>query len=353
MPNEDAGDKTEQPTPRRRQEAREEGQVARSQDLTAAVSLVAALVLLKTLGPQMLDTMLAMTRSIGQTPDVSGRSIVEWIRAMAFDAGRMLVPFLFFIVLFTAGANVAQAGLLLTWKKLNLKPERLNPVEGAKKMLSMDALTRLAVGLLKVAFISAIAWFTIANRMNTVVGAGGAATGGIFVLGSDLMFELALKMGLALLVLGLLDYFIQRQKLERQLRMTKQEVRDELKRMEGDPLLKHRRRQLQQRLAMQRISAEVPKADVVVTNPTEFAVALRYDQQAMTAPRVVAKGRGFLALRIRQTAQQHGVPVVERPPLARALCAGVEVGQEVPPQFYRAVAELLAYVYQLSGRAAG
>jgi flagellar biosynthetic protein FlhB len=154
-----------------------------------------------------------------------------------------------------------------------------------------------------------------------------------------------------LLVLGIADYLWQRCKLERQLRMTKQEVREELKRMEGDPLLKQRRRQIQTRLAMQRVQREVPRADVVVTNPTEYAIALRYDEATMGAPRVTAKGRDLLAERIRQLARQHGVPVVERPPLARALYAAVEVGHEVPPAFYRAVAEVLAFVYQLSRRA--
>ncbi|HPM25323.1 MAG TPA: EscU/YscU/HrcU family type III secretion system export apparatus switch protein, partial [Phycisphaerae bacterium] len=176
---------------------------------------------------------------------------------------------------------------------------------------------------------------------------------GVLGLGAEVLFDLAVRLAIALLVLGILDYLIQRWKLERRLRMTKQEVRDELKKMEGDPLVKQRRRQIQARLALQRIRAEVPRADVVVTNPTHFAVALRYDEATMSAPRVTAKGRDLLAERIRQLAQQHGVPIVQRPPLARALYTGVEVGQEVPPAFYRAVAEVLAYVYQLSGRVAG
>jgi flagellar biosynthetic protein FlhB len=142
-----------------------------------------------------------------------------------------------------------------------------------------------------------------------------------------------------------------RWRLERQLRMTKQEVRDELKKMEGDPLVKQRRRQIQRRLMIQRIRNEVPKADVVVTNPTEYAVALKYDEATMQAPRVVAKGVDLLALRIREIAQASGVPIVQRPPLARALYASVDVGKDIPPAFYRAVAEVLAYVYQLARRA--
>jgi flagellar biosynthetic protein FlhB len=263
----------------------------------------------------------------------------------------MILPFLGILMVITAAGAVAQSGLLLTWKRLALKPDRLNPVSGFKRMFSGEALTRLAMGLFKVGLLTVIAYMCIRGRILTVLSGGGAHPGGVYVLAAKLIFDLAIQMSLVLLVLGIVDYMLQRWRLERQLRMTKQEVRDELKRMEGDPLLKHRRRQMQAQLAMQRINAEVPRADVVVTNPTEFAVALRYDEANMSAPRVVAKGRELLAQRIRQLAEQHGVPVVQRPPLARALYASVEVGQDVPPQFYRAVAEVLAYVYQLSRRA--
>lgn len=353
MPQEDAGDKTEQPTPRRRAEAREEGQVARSQDLTAAISLIGGLVMLKFLGPGMLEEMLNMTAAIGEVPDVAAGGLWLWIRRIGGAAMRMVLPFLLFVLLLTVAGAVAQTGLLVSWKKLALKPDRISPISGLKRLFSFESLNRLFINLFKVGVIAAIAYVTIVNRVNDVLATGSYALGGVYLASVALLFELSLKMTVALLVLGIIDYLVQRWRHEKELRMTKQEVRDELKRMEGDPLVKHRRRQLQARLAMQRVQAEVPKADVVVTNPTEYAVAIRYDQAAMTAPKVVAKGKDFLAQRIRQVAQMHGVPVVERPPLARALYAGVEVGQEIPPKFYQAVAELLAYVYRLTGRAAG
>jgi flagellar biosynthetic protein FlhB len=265
----------------------------------------------------------------------------------------MILPFLALLLVVTIAGTAAQSGLLLTWKRLTPKPERVSPVSGFKRLFSADALSRLALGLLKVAVVTGIAYLTLAGRLGTVLSAGGLHTRGVLGLSAELVYDLALRLGAALLLLGLVDYLIQRWRLERQLRMTKQEVRDELKRMEGDPLIKQRRRRIQARLAMQRIHAEVPRADVVVTNPTHFAVALRYDEAAMTAPRVVAKGRDLLAERIRQLAQQHGVPLVQRPPLARALYWTVEIGQEIPAKFYRAVAEILAYVYRLSGRRAG
>jgi flagellar biosynthetic protein FlhB len=176
---------------------------------------------------------------------------------------------------------------------------------------------------------------------------------GILHMASEILFALMLRLALVLLILGLIDYFYQRHKVEKQLRMSKQEIKDELKRMEGDPLVKHRRRQVQAKLAMQRIAIDVPRSDVVVTNPTEYAVALKYDEATMHAPRVLAKGKDLLALRIRQIAQQYGIILVQRPPLARGLYTACDVGDEIPPAYYRAVAEVLAYVYQLSGRAAG
>lgn len=352
MAADDAGEKTEQPTPRRRTEAREEGQVARSQDLTAAISLLAGLVLLRIIGPGMMEAMYAMTRALGGTPGLTSDSLLPWIRQVSLGAAEMIAPFLLLVVVLTAAGSIAQSGLLLTWKKLGFKPDRLNPVGGFKRLFSGDSLTRLVISLFKVAVLIVIAYLTIAGRIGEIISAGTYHVGGVFLTCAGMLFDLAIRICVALLILGLIDYMVQRWKMERQLRMTKQEVRDELKRMEGDPLLKHRRRQLQARLAMQRIQVEVPRADVVVTNPTEYAIAIRYDESTMSAPRVVAKGKDFLAARIRQVAQQFGVPIVERPPLARALYAGVDVGQEIPPAFYRAVAEVLAYVYQLAGKVA-
>ncbi len=353
MPYDDASDRTEPPTPRRREEAREEGQIARSVDLTAAIVLLAALVLLKTLGPRMLESLLGLTRALGAAPDITSGGLLAWIKHVASTGGMLLLPFLGLVVLVAIVASAAQTGLMLTWKKLGFKPERLNPVSGFRRLLSADAIRRLALGLLKVAIVAAVAWLTIRSRIGLVMTTGKLEAGGVFQVSAELLFDLAIRLGLVLLLLGLVDYLLDRWKLERQLRMTRQEIRDELKRMEGDPLIRQRRRQLQTRLALQRIHAEVPKSDVVVTNPTHYAVALRYDQATMAAPRVVAKGQDLLAERIRQLALQYGVPIVQRPALARALYVGVEVGQEIPPMFYRAVAEVLAYVYQLSGKMAG
>ena len=352
MAADDAGERTEQPTPRRLREARDEGRIPRSQDLTAAVSLLGGLMLLKLLGGRLLNTFLNFTRALGETPDVTAEALPAHIARTARAVMAIVAPFLILIMFITAVGAVIQYGLPISLKRMQPKLDKLNPITGFKRLFSLDALTRVGMGVLKMIFIAGVAYFTVVGDINTVLSAGTIMPRGAFDMSVTLLFKTALRMALALLFLALLDYAYQRWNWWRKLKMTKQEVKDEMKRMDGDPKMKQRRRQVQFNLAMQRLGVDVPKADVVVTNPTEFAVALKYDETSMSAPRVMAKGQDLLALRIRQIAQQHGIPVVQRPPLARALFAAVEVGQEVPPAFYRAVAELLAYVYQITGRAA-
>jgi flagellar biosynthetic protein FlhB len=353
MPEADTGEKTEQPTPRRRQEAREEGQVPRSTDLTAALALLAALILLNLFGPGIFERMLLLTREMVDVSDASAMTLRNWVARSGYVTMAILLPFLLLLMVLTLGGALGQTGVLLTPKKLIPRIDNLSPLKGVRRLFSFDSVTRTGLGFLKMALAGLVAYHTIVSRIQPVLGVGTVSPPGILHMASQILFALMLRMGLVLLILGLIDYFYQRHKVEKQLRMSKQEIKDELKRMEGDPLVKHRRRQVQARLAMQRIAIDVPKSDVVVTNPTEYAVALKYDEATMTAPRVIAKGKDLLALRIRQIAQQHGIVIVQRPPLARGLYVACEVGDEIPPAYYRAVAEVLAYVYQLSGRVAG
>jgi len=353
MAEERGGEKTEQPTVRRRQEAREEGQVPRSTDLTAAVSLLVGLVLLNVLGPGMLSRMLQLIRELVDVGDAARTAPATWLARAGALSAAMLLPFLLLLTVLTAGGALAQTGLLLVPGKLVPRVANLSPARGFRRLCSLDSATRTGLGLFKVLLIGLVAYYTVSARIQPVLGAGTIGAPGILSLACETIFALMLRMALVLLVLGLIDYFYQRHKIERQLRMSKQEIKDELKRMEGDPLLKARRRQIQARLAMQRIALDVPRSDVVVTNPTEYAVALRYDEATMAAPRVMAKGKDLLAARIRQIAQQHGIVIVQRPALARGLYLACDVGDEIPPAYYRAVAEVLAYVYQLAGRAAG
>jgi flagellar biosynthetic protein FlhB len=355
MALDDGGDRTEAPTPRRLQEARDEGRIPRSVDLTAAVALMAAVILLKILGDGLFGGLLQITGDLGEPLDVAGGDLAAVVLRVALATARGLLPFLGLLLLATALGAVVQSGLSPSLKPLEPKLEKLNPAAGVRRLFSLDSATRAGQGVFKITLVALVAYVTITGELDTVLNAGLLEPAGIVQMSAALLYKLALRLGLTLLVLALLDYWYQRWNWWRRLKMTKQEVRDELKRMEGDPQMRQRRRQLQMRLALQRVGIDVPKADVVVTNPTEYAVALKYDEATMTAPRVMAKGKDLLAARIRQVAQQHRIPIVQRPPLARALYAAVEVGQEVPPAYYRAVAEVLAYVYRITGklRAAG
>lgn len=345
-----AEEKTEPATPRRRLEAREEGQIARSTDLTAAVVLLAGLTILNAFGSDMFQRLLDLTREMSDVSDGDVASIQAWVLRAGMVGASVIAPFLLLLLMATAAGGLLQTGGLVASKLLTLKFDHLNPARGWKRLFSLDSLTRLAQSILKMVFVSVVAWYSVKDQIDALLGVGQAAPLIIASRGAELVFALALRMGLALLILGLIDYFYQRWKLEKSLRMSKQEIKDEMKRMDGDPLVKQRRRQSQMKLAMQRLGIDVPKADVIVTNPTEYAVALQYDEATMAAPRVVAKGTDFLALRIRQIAALHGIPIVQRPPLARGLFAAVEVGDDVPPMYYKAVAEVLAYVYRIAGR---
>ena len=347
MASDEAGEKSEQPTARRLQEARENGQVAKSMDLTAAVAMLGGLVLLQIFGAGIMESMLAMTREFGNPIDISGGEIKSWIHRTATTGAMMIIPFLLLLMLIVLAGSYLQSGLVFSWKKLMPDLKNISPAKGIKRIFSKDSVVKLLFGVAKMVLVGAVAYFTIVPRIGSVLGSGNAQPRGVLNLTLDLLVTVAWRLVMVLFLLGLIDYFYQRWSLQQQLKMTKQEVKDEMKRMEGDPLMKQRRRQVQAKIAMQRIGIDVPKADVVVTNPNEYSVAIRYDESSMPAPRVVAKGRDLLALRIRQVAQKHGIPIVQRPPLARALYASCEPGQEIPAEHFRAIAEVLAYVYQL------
>lgn len=351
MADDSGGDRTEQPTARRRADAREQGQVPRSQDLTASLGLFAGVILLWVFGKRLLDGLLQITHELGGAPILHAGDLTGPVTRIAWTMMSMLLPFMGALLLFTVLGVLVQFGILFTPKKLKPDLNNLSPMKGIKQMFSKQAFVRLGMGVLKMVIVAAVAYYTIVGEIGPVLSTGGLYAWAILAIASDTLYTLALRLAIVLFILGILDYVWQRYQHEEQLKMTKQEVRDEMKRMDGDPHVKRRQREHQMRIAMQRINTDVPQADVIVTNPTEYSVAIKYDEDVMEAPRVVAKGKDILALRIRQVAMQHGVPIVQRPPLARALYAQVEPGQEIPATFYKAVAEVLAYVYQLSGRA--
>ncbi len=350
MPGE-GGDKTEAPTPRRRQEARNRGQVAKSTDLSSAILLTAGMFLMRWFAPGIMAAFVRSMREHLRVEDAAAASRVDLPMAVA-SVGLAVVsaagPILFGIMFVAMIGGLVQVGLLFTTQPLVPKLDKLNPINGIKRLFSTRTLMQLLMNVMKLAVVCFVTYIALRDRMDNVMLAIDVGGWHQAVVLSSVLYDVGFILAVVLLILALLDFAWQKYKHERDLRMTKEEVKEEMRRMEGDPIVKQRRRKMQFAAAIQRIKSAVPKADVVVTNPTEYAIAIQYDSDTMRAPTVVAKGRNLLARKIREIAIQHGIPIVERKPLAQALYKQVEVGQEVPEQFYKAIAEILAYVYQLS-----
>lgn len=356
MAEDEMGEKTEAPTPRRRQEARDAGNFARSPDLTAAGLLVCILILLRWYGLNLLAAMrnlLETMLSAGSLSDVRGELLSQMLVRSVVQIGLAAAP-LFGGVMFVAVAlNLLQTGFYFNPTRLQPNFMALNPFKGLGRLLSFrgPTLTRLATNILKLVMVGWSAWSAIQERLGSIVHVQQLEFGQIFSLGAGVVYSIAMRIGMVLLMLALADYIYQRFKIERELKMSKEEVKEEMKAHEGDPRVKVRRKQLAFQRARERLKKTVPKAQVVVTNPTHYSVALEYEPSRMNAPVVVAKGAGVLAHRIRELAVEHGIPIVERAPLARAIYRMVPVGRPIPEQFYSAVAEILAYVYKITGRA--
>jgi flagellar biosynthesis protein FlhB len=347
------GDKSQDATPHRRQQAREEGQVPHSQDLTSAAMLIVGLLCLQMLGGGLIDYLGKLTREqLGGALELSADvdfAVSTWSRTL-LSLARCMLPILGLMMLGAVLTNILQVGFLFLPKKVAPDLSRLDPLQGMQRIFSMSNVVRLVFGLLKLAIVSTVAFLSLYKDRDAILGMTGMAVPEIALFLTQTLFWTSMKVAIALLLLAILDYGFQRWKFEQDLRMTPQEVREEMKNLEGDPQIAARRRQVQRQLAQSRVSAAVPKADVVITNPTELAVAIQYDPESMAAPIVVAKGAGTVAQRIRKLALEHNVPIVEKKPLAQALYKEVEIGHPIPHDKYAAVAEVLAYVYQLKGK---
>jgi flagellar biosynthetic protein FlhB len=350
---EQSGEKSFDPTPHRRQQAREQGQVVYSQDLGSAALLLVGSLLLLTWGGAIVE---AATRfmehqlSSAQAGPYGPADVAVQAQSLIRNFGGPLLPILGLLMLAGVLSTVLQIGLLFLPEKLQFDPSRVSLFAGVKRILSLQGVARLGFGMIKVLIVAVVAGTVLYRRRYEALGAAELDVGDLGRFLIDLSLSTALWVGAALFILAILDYGFQRWRHEQDLRMTHQEVREEMKNLQGDPQIIARRRSIQRQLALNRIGDKVPKADVVVTNPTELAVAIQYDPLTMAAPIVVAKGAGVLAQRIRRLALENNIPVVERKPLAQLLYKEVDVNRPVPDQCYAAVAEVLAYVYQLKGK---
>ncbi len=330
----------------------ESGHFARSHDLTAAVLLLTGLLAIHFTGQGFVDHMATVMRELLGNHWGNARELIDnCIRIALPHMIRVLAPILIIMaVVALLTSAVQQGGIRFNPTHLIPNLARLNPIGGLGRFFTAKNWMQLVMNLAKLVIVISIVVVRVRSQLPVVMSLVDVEFPLNMALAFSLVYDLGLRIAVALLILALLDWLYQKWKFEREIRMTKQEIKEEAKRMEGDMETKARRRQLARRMLLQRIQSDVPRADVVVTNPTELAIALKYDPDKMNAPRVIAKGADYMAMRIRQVAVEHGVPIVERKPLAQAMWKSVQIGQEVPPHFYQAIAEILAYVYELSGK---
>lgn len=350
---ESGGDKKHEPTEHRRQQAREKGQIARSQDLGSALVLLVAVMMLWWAGPDLLTAIADIMRA-GLSQDyywsLDSRSASGLVAEAVNNLLIRLLPIMLGVVAIVLTNNWFQIGFLFLPNKISMDWKRINPISGSKKLFELPNFARLGFGLLKIGLVTLVIILGLWGKWDVIIGSQALSAGKIGNLVWDTTLDLCMRTAVVLLLLAILDYGFQWWKMEQDLKMTDEELREEMKSMNGDPQVAAKRRQIQRQLAMSRAANAIPQADVVITNPTELAIAIKFDFETMAAPVVLAKGAGHVAARIRKMALEAGVPVVERKPLAQALFKIVEIGDAVPVDQYAAVAEVLRYVYQLQGK---
>ncbi len=341
-------DRTEKPTPKRRHEARREGQIAISQEVFTVANLLAVTIVLLFLGRRAVQHASELFRRAWVVPDVFGPEFaVERLRETFGAAAGVLLPILLAAAAAAIVAGLAQTRGNLTFRRLRPRGSKLNPAKNLARIVKHDAPIQLAKSLLKLLVVGGTIAFVVINHLEDYAGLSRLP---LFpVLGFEFGTLLRAWLGgcVALLLIAAADYGAEVWRTEKSLKMSRHEVKDEARQSEGDPQVRARIRSIQLEKARTRMMEQVPKADVVVTNPEHFSVALLYVREESPAPKVVAKGRGFLALRIREIAESAGVPIVRNPPLARTLYRSVKVNRVIPEKLYQLVAELLAYVHRL------
>ena len=339
-------EKTEDPTGKKLSEARSEGKVAQSKELPAAATLLFTTLFFYFYGPYLMKTMGLFLREIFTMTNypINSASIERVMTFSTVVCAKLLAPFLLVVLVVGVTGNIMQVGFMFSPKALKLKFNQLNPVTGWGKFFSKKSLAELVKSLFKIFVIGYMAYYIVRGKMHIMVTLADMDIYDILEFFSRILFEIMWKISILVFFLAFLDFIYQKWQFKQDMKMAKHEVKEERKQMEGDPKVKSRIRQIQRDMARQRMMDDVPKSDVVVTNPTHYAVALSYSLGDDRAPVVVAKGQRLVALRIREIARENGVLVHEAPPIARSLFKTVDIGDEIPENLYKAVAEILALV---------
>ncbi|MBW2617259.1 MAG: flagellar biosynthesis protein FlhB [Deltaproteobacteria bacterium] len=342
-------DKSEKATPKRRREARRKGNVAKSKELPSVAVLMAGMGVLAYTGSHFythLSGIMATALTQAGTLNMGAGEGMAYFHQLALVMAKMLAPVLLAVFVVALLTNYFQVGALLTFEPLMPKLNKINPLSGFKRMFSLRTMVETIKAVCKIIIIAYVAYVTVRGELDTMTTLTALEPIQIMVFILKTAFKIFVRCCVLIFILAVLDYIYQKWQHEKSLRMSKQEIKDEFKQREGDPLVKSRIRQIQRQMAGRRMMEAVPEADVVVTNPIHLAVALTYENSDMEAPQLVAKGAGLVAEKIKELAQKHGVAMVENKPLAQALFR-LEVGQVIPIELYQTVAEVLAYVYQV------
>lgn len=345
-------EKTEEPTPKKRRDAREEGQVLQSREVTAVFILLASFLLFRLYGKYLINTLADYITNVYTTIGDIDPYFYESNLMIGASKNMALffiltLPILGVAFISALAINYLQVGFLFTTKTLKMDLNRINPLEGFKRIFSKRALMELLKSSLKIVLITYIGYSFIKNNLVKIMELPRLETTIILKNFSSLGFQFAIRIVIALIVIAAMDYFFQWRQHEKNLMMTKHEIKEEFKQTEGDPLIKSKIREKQRRMAMSRMMQDVPKADVIITNPTHIAIAIKYDMDSFEAPYVLAKGVDLVAENIRSIGRENSIPIVENKILARTLYETVEIGEMIPEELYEAVAEVLAYVYSL------
>ncbi|KAA3615477.1 MAG: flagellar biosynthesis protein FlhB [Calditrichaeota bacterium] len=351
--NENGQEKTEDASPRRRNQAREKGQVAKSVELNSAIIILGGSSFLYLSGGKILQRMIELFKSYllgAASTEMSSEEIRPMFIKISAQVLELLGPFLFFIVVLGLSVNISQVGLLWAPKSLQPTFDKFNIISGIKRLVAVKSLVELVKNIIRLIIIGSIIYSVLSSKYETFFLLMNETSGHLMGFIGDVAFEILLKVGLAMLVLALADYAYQKFDFEKNLKMTKQEVKEENKMMEGSPQIKAKIREIQRAMSRKRMMAAVPEADVVITNPIHYAVALKYEPGKSNAPMIVAKGERKFALKIKEVAIEHDVPIVEDPPLARLLFHQGELNREIPVDAFEAVAEVLSYIYQLQNK---
>lgn len=348
-----AGEKTETATTKKRQDARKKGQVAKSMDLPAAFILLFSFVAFLMFGSFMKGKLIHIFRDVYENQlgmDITMGNVQVLFVDLVQQGLFIMAPIFILVMLIAFIGNYAQIGFMFIGDPLMMKFDKINPISGFKRIFSLRTVMDFLKSTLKMLIIGYAVYTTLMGEKARLLGLGHTPLESTFSFVASVTLKLGIKIGAILIVLAIFDYIYQKYEYEKSLKMSKQDIKDEYKKSEGDPLIKGKIRAKQRQMAMQRMMQEVPKADVIITNPTHFAVALKYDSNNMQAPTVIAKGADYVALKIKEVAKQNGVMTMENKPLARAIFAQVEIGDAIPAELFQAVAEVLAYVYKIKGK---